>query len=112
MYASNLAIVFGPTLLRPPPGNDDFALAMRNLGAHQNLVKNLILQYHWLFDVEQEQEQDQDQEQGQGQEQDQEQMEEDLPDIGEGGKKLEEYEDEGQEKKSEEVNRESEIAKE
>ena len=50
MYATNLAIVFGPTLLRPPPGPSGFASAMANLGHHQNIVKNLILQCHWIFE--------------------------------------------------------------
>ncbi|KAI9228745.1 MAG: Rho GTPase activation protein, partial [Piptocephalis tieghemiana] len=54
MYATNLAIVFGPTIMRPPPGPSNFSQAMANLGQHQNVVKNLILQYHWLFDVEEE----------------------------------------------------------
>ncbi|ORY04910.1 RhoGAP-domain-containing protein [Basidiobolus meristosporus CBS 931.73] len=57
MYASNLAIVFGPTLIRPPPGPLCFATSMANLGQQQALVKNLILQYHWIFDVEKEVEQ-------------------------------------------------------
>ncbi|KAK9694468.1 hypothetical protein K7432_013411 [Basidiobolus ranarum] len=52
MYASNLAIVFGPTILRPPPGPASFATSMANLGQQQSIVKNLILQYHWIFDVE------------------------------------------------------------
>ncbi|KAK9765230.1 hypothetical protein K7432_006608 [Basidiobolus ranarum] len=52
MYASNLAIVFGPTILRPPPGPASFATSMANLGQHQSIVRNLILQYHWIFDVE------------------------------------------------------------
>ncbi|KAJ1978194.1 hypothetical protein H4R35_002000 [Dimargaris xerosporica] len=52
MYSTNLAIVFGPTLLKPPPGPTSFSTAMTNLGQHQNVVKNLILQYHWIFDVE------------------------------------------------------------
>ncbi|KAJ1984197.1 hypothetical protein H4R34_000803 [Dimargaris verticillata] len=52
MYSTNLAIVFGPTLLKPPPGPASFSTAMTNLGQHQNVVKNLILQYHWIFDVE------------------------------------------------------------
>lgn len=52
MYATNLAIVFGPTIFRPPPSNSSFAISMANLGLQQNLVKHLILQYHWLFDVE------------------------------------------------------------
>ncbi|ORY07849.1 RhoGAP-domain-containing protein, partial [Basidiobolus meristosporus CBS 931.73] len=58
MYASNLAIVFGPTLIRPPSGPLCFATSMANLGQQQAIVKNLILQYHWIFDVEKEVEQD------------------------------------------------------
>ncbi|KAK9768485.1 hypothetical protein K7432_000825 [Basidiobolus ranarum] len=57
MYASNLAIVFGPTLIRPPSGPLCFATSMANLGQQQAIVKNLILQYHWIFDVEREVEQ-------------------------------------------------------
>ncbi|KAI9297348.1 hypothetical protein K502DRAFT_313094 [Neoconidiobolus thromboides FSU 785] len=60
MYATNLAIVFGPTIFRPPPSESSFALSMANLGHQQNLVKNLILQYHWLFDVEAEVEESHD----------------------------------------------------
>jgi len=51
MYATNLAIVFGPTLIRPPPEYSGMT-AMVNMGKHNSLVKNLILQYHWVFDVE------------------------------------------------------------
>ncbi|KAF9438289.1 rho GTPase-activating protein [Entomortierella beljakovae] len=55
MYATNLAIVFGPTLLRPGGTSaNSFATSMKNLGHQQNIVRNLILQYHWLFDVEDE----------------------------------------------------------
>ncbi|KAJ1991366.1 hypothetical protein H4R33_001382 [Dimargaris cristalligena] len=54
MYSTNLAIVFGPTLLKPLPGPHSFGTSMTNLGHHQNIVKNLILQYHWIFDVEDE----------------------------------------------------------
>ena len=54
MYSTNLALVFGPSLLRPPPSSSSFAHAMTNLGQAQNIVKNLILQYHWIFDVEEE----------------------------------------------------------
>ncbi|KAJ2552472.1 hypothetical protein EV175_003297, partial [Coemansia sp. RSA 1933] len=56
MYGTNLALVFGPSLLRPPPGSSSFALAMSNLGHAQSVIKNLILQYHWIFDVEEESE--------------------------------------------------------
>ncbi|KAI1320528.1 rho GTPase-activating protein [Mortierella claussenii] len=53
MYATNLAIVFGPTLLRPGGTSaNSFATSMKNLGHQQNIVRNMILQYHWLFDVE------------------------------------------------------------
>lgn len=52
MYATNLAIVFGPTLLQPTPGPASFATTMSNLGHHQNIVKYLILNYHYLFDIE------------------------------------------------------------
>jgi hypothetical protein len=54
MYATNLAIVFGPTLLQPAPGPASFVTTMSNLGHHQNTVKYLILNYHYLFDVESE----------------------------------------------------------
>lgn len=55
MYAANLAIVFGPTLLRPGGSSaNSFATSMKNLGHQQNIVRNMILQYHWMFDVEQE----------------------------------------------------------
>ncbi|CAO3701116.1 unnamed protein product [Rhizopus stolonifer] len=54
MYATNLAIVFGPTLLQPASGPASFATTMSNLGHHQNIVKYLILNYHYLFDVESE----------------------------------------------------------
>lgn len=57
MYATNLAIVFGPTLLRPGGTSaNSFATSMKNLGHQQNIVRNMILQYHWLFDVEDEEE--------------------------------------------------------
>lgn len=54
MYATNLAIVFGPTLLQPAPGPASFATTMSNLGHHQTIVKYLILHYHFLFDIEHE----------------------------------------------------------
>ncbi|CAO3614340.1 unnamed protein product [Cunninghamella blakesleeana] len=53
MYSTNLAIVFGPTLLKPLPGVASFNTSMSNLGHQQNIVKYLILHYHCLFDVEQ-----------------------------------------------------------
>ncbi|OMJ25396.1 Beta-chimaerin [Smittium culicis] len=54
MYASNLALVFGPSLIHPPPGDSNFYSAMSTLGQAQSIVKNMILQYHWLFDIEEE----------------------------------------------------------
>ncbi|KAF9303654.1 hypothetical protein BGZ74_003311 [Mortierella antarctica] len=66
MYATNLAIVFGPTLLRPGGSSaTSFAASMKNLGHQQSIVRNLILQYHWLFDVEDEEGEGQE---GQGEE--------------------------------------------
>lgn len=56
MYATNLAIVFGPTLLQPAPSPASFATTMSNLGHHQTIVKYLILHYHYLFDIEEEEE--------------------------------------------------------
>ena len=55
MYATNLAIVFGPTLVRAPIELGQVT-SMMNLGKHNTLVKNLILQYHWIFDVEEDEE--------------------------------------------------------
>jgi len=55
MYATNLAIVFGPTLSRAPPELGQVT-SMMNMGKHNTLVKNLILQYHWIFDVEEDEE--------------------------------------------------------
>lgn len=52
MYATNLAIVFGPTLLQPTPGPAAFTTSMSNLGHHQNVVKYLILHYHYLFGID------------------------------------------------------------
>ncbi|GES99991.1 GTPase-activating protein BEM2/IPL2 [Rhizophagus clarus] len=52
MYASNLAIVFGPNLLK----SIEFYKSMGNLGHHSSIVKSLILQYHWFFDIEEENE--------------------------------------------------------
>jgi hypothetical protein len=62
MVASNLAIVFGPTLIRPPymewyydhpdvPMPADAGNPMRHLGRCNAIVKLLILHHHWLFDL-------------------------------------------------------------
>ncbi|KAI8332157.1 hypothetical protein EDC96DRAFT_470456 [Choanephora cucurbitarum] len=52
MYATNLAIVFGPTLLQPTPSPIAFATTMSNIAHHQTIVKYLILNYHHLFDID------------------------------------------------------------
>ena len=52
MYATNLAIVFGPTLLQPTPSPIAFATTMSNIAHHQTIVKYLILNYHYLFDID------------------------------------------------------------
>ncbi|KAF9976785.1 rho GTPase-activating protein [Actinomortierella ambigua] len=70
MYATNLAIVFGPTLVRPGGASaSSFARSMKNLGHQQAIVKNMILQYHWLFDVEQEGGREEDSGDGEGDQQ-------------------------------------------
>lgn len=65
MFAANLAIIFGPTLLRPPPiswskesaglvshydGHQDTMNEMKHLGKCSSIVKHLILQSAWIFD--------------------------------------------------------------
>jgi hypothetical protein len=45
MHAGNLAIIFAPTLLKPPPGPSSFAISMTNLGKAVNLIK---VSYHLL----------------------------------------------------------------
>ncbi|RKP07572.1 hypothetical protein THASP1DRAFT_9311, partial [Thamnocephalis sphaerospora] len=52
MYATNLAIVFGPSLIRAPAGPGSMGANINNLGYHQNIIKNYILQYHWFFDLD------------------------------------------------------------
>lgn len=72
MHASNLAIVFAPTILRPPEGSDSYAILSRsclplghprkiltdrvscfvpvsNLGKAAKLVSSLIVQHNWIF---------------------------------------------------------------
>ncbi|KAK9899453.1 Rho GTPase activation protein [Cystobasidium minutum MCA 4210] len=49
MHASNLAIVFAPTILRPPEGSDSYAILMSNLGKAAKLVSSLIVQHNWIF---------------------------------------------------------------
>lgn len=69
MHASNLAIVFAPTILRPPDGSDSYAIlsksspaqaemlttdlksatAVSNLGKAAKLVASLIVQHNWIF---------------------------------------------------------------
>lgn len=70
MHAPNLAIVFAPTILRPPEGSDSYALlstfmctnltelsdtnshyttAVSNLGKAAKLVASLIVQHDWIF---------------------------------------------------------------
>lgn len=49
MYAHNLAIVFGPNILQPPQSSRSIVTSMNDLGKIQTLVRNLILQCHWIF---------------------------------------------------------------
>ncbi|CAJ0745788.1 3518_t:CDS:10 [Entrophospora sp. SA101] len=50
MYAGNLALVFTPNILK----SRDFIVSMGNLGHNSDIIKCLILHYHWFFDVERE----------------------------------------------------------
>lgn len=54
MYAHNLAIVFGPNVLQPVPSAMSLACSMNDLGKVQTLIRNLILQCHWIFSVDEE----------------------------------------------------------
>lgn len=56
MYAHNLAIVFGPNILQPVPSSVSFASSMNDLGKVQTLIRNLILQCHWIFATDDEME--------------------------------------------------------
>ncbi|KAM0756568.1 hypothetical protein T439DRAFT_309052 [Meredithblackwellia eburnea MCA 4105] len=64
MHSANLAIVFAPNLLQPPPGPSSFALSMTNLGKAVGLVKQVISQTAWIFSEEQEAEETAGGEQG------------------------------------------------
>ena len=50
MYANNLALVFSPNILK----SRNFIESMGNLGHNNDIIKCLILHYHWFFDVERE----------------------------------------------------------
>ena len=54
MYAHNLAIVFGPNILQPTPSLMSLTSSMNDLGKVQTLIRNLILQCHWIFTVDEE----------------------------------------------------------
>jgi hypothetical protein len=50
METSNLAIVFGPTLLRPPGTVEEAnALMFMNMNSQNALVESLIIQHEWIF---------------------------------------------------------------
>ena len=46
MLPTNLAIVFGPTLLRPEV---ETMSSIMNMGAQSNLVENIINAHEWMF---------------------------------------------------------------
>ncbi|KAI8606141.1 hypothetical protein EDD21DRAFT_361790 [Dissophora ornata] len=97
MYATNLAIVFGPTLLRAGGTSaSSFATSMKNLGHQQNIVRNMILQYHWLFDTEDEE----------GGEEAEEEEEEEEGGLGEFPEILEDSDEEEEEEEDDEYERE------
>lgn len=52
MYAHNLAIIFGPNILQPTPSNISLAASMSDLGKIQTVIRNIVLQCHWVFSTE------------------------------------------------------------
>ena len=51
MEPSNLAIVFGPTLMRAQ-GDDIAVAAVMNMGTQNSVIENLLIQIDWIFDQE------------------------------------------------------------
>jgi fructose-specific component phosphotransferase system IIB-like protein len=47
MESANLAIVFGPTLIKPPVESMESVL---NVGPQNSIVDALIMQVEWMFD--------------------------------------------------------------
>lgn len=52
MLAHNVAIVFGTSLLNPPPGPSSVAIGFGNLGKAANVVKTIVTMHEWLFEPE------------------------------------------------------------
>jgi len=52
MHASNLAIVYAPTLLKPPESKESFGILMSNLGKAVKITASLITQQNWIFSYE------------------------------------------------------------
>lgn len=66
MAPHNIGLVFGTSLLNPPPGPAAVAESFGNIGKAAHIVKILVTMHDWLFESEQEQEQEQEQEDEQG----------------------------------------------
>ncbi|SNX82548.1 related to BEM2 - GTPase-activating protein [Melanopsichium pennsylvanicum] len=58
MLAHNIALVFGTSLLNPPPGPSSVAIGFGNLGQAANVVKTIVTMHEWLFEPEPEPEAD------------------------------------------------------
>lgn len=52
MLAHNVALVFGTSLLNPPPGPSSVAIGFGNLGKAANVVKTIVTMHEWLFEPE------------------------------------------------------------
>ncbi len=52
MLAHNIALVFGTSLLNPPPGPSSVAIGFGNLGKAANVVKTIVTMHEWLFEPE------------------------------------------------------------
>ncbi len=50
MRVHNVAIVFGPTLMRPPPEN--LTAVITDAGMQSRVVEHLMLETDWVFDKE------------------------------------------------------------
>ncbi|KAN0060940.1 hypothetical protein ACQY0O_006674 [Thecaphora frezii] len=52
MAPHNIGLVFGTSLLNPPPGPSSVALSFGNLGKAAHIVKIIVTMHEWLFEPE------------------------------------------------------------
>ncbi|SPO35455.1 related to BEM2 - GTPase-activating protein [Pseudozyma flocculosa] len=58
MAPHNIGLVFGTSLLNPPPGPSSIALSFGNIGKAAHIVKIIVTMHEWLFEPEPEPEVD------------------------------------------------------